>query len=102
MSSEQAVIVEFQYGLDDLDPLFALEEKLHQAIADADVGEYDGNEIATDLSDGSIYMYGPDADALHATVLPHLAATPFMKGAVCTRRYGDAVNLDAKEVRTVI
>jgi hypothetical protein len=102
MTSEQAVIVEFQYGLDDLDPLFALEEKLHKAIADADAGEYDGNEIATDLSDGSIYMYGPDADVLHAIVMPHLAATPFMKGAVCTRRYGDAGDFDAKEVQTVI
>src|SRR5512143_2371963 len=59
--SEQAVIVEFQYGSTDLGPLFALEDELIAAIEAAEVGDYDGNEVATDGSDGSLYMYGPDA-----------------------------------------
>ena len=89
MAIEQAVIVEFKYGLSNLEALFDLEEKLHQAIETADVGEYDGNAVATDLSDGTLYMYGP-------------SAAPFMRGALCTRRYGDAGDLDVREVRTVI
>lgn len=37
---EQAVIVHFQYGLPDLQPLFALEHRLESAINSAGVGEY--------------------------------------------------------------
>jgi hypothetical protein len=102
MPAEQAVIVKFKYGLDDLDPLFALEEKLEEAIGAANVGEYDGHDIAVDLSDGGLYMYGTDADALLAVILPHLRAATFMKGAICTRRYGDVADPSAKEVKSLI
>ena len=54
----------------------------------ARVGEYDGDEIAVDLSDGSLYMYGPTGDALFAAVKPVLESANFMKGAVVTVRYG--------------
>ena len=86
--SEQAVIVRFEYGSTDLTRLFALEEQLEQAIRAAAVGEFDGNEVAADGSDGSLYMYGPDADALFAAVRPTLEATAFMSGARVTLRYG--------------
>src|SRR4030095_10580558 len=56
---EHAVIVYFQYGSTDLSRLTALEEEISQAIAAAGVGEFDGNEVATDGSDGFLYMYGP-------------------------------------------
>ena len=49
---EQALIVHFGYGDTDLSPLFALEKKLESAISEAGVGEYDGNEMATEGSDG--------------------------------------------------
>ncbi len=45
---EHAVIVYFQYGSTDLQRLFDLEKKLEQAISEAGVGEFDGNEIAQD------------------------------------------------------
>lgn len=86
--SEHAVIVHFQYGSTDLDPLFALEEELEQAIESNEVGEFDGNEVATDGSDGYLYMYGPDADALFAIVKPILESSSFMKGAIARLRYG--------------
>lgn len=63
---EQAVIVHFDFAADSLEPLHDFEEQLEAAIAEAEVGEYDGHEIAVDLSDGTLYMYGPDADALFA------------------------------------
>lgn len=100
--AEQALIARFKYGQHDLEPLFALEDRLSAAIELANVGEFDGNEIATDLSDGTLYMYGPDADALFTVVLPILKATAFLSGAEIVRRYGDAQDVSAREVRTTI
>ena len=85
---EHAVIVHFDYGATDLQPLFALENRLERALASAKAGEFDGNEVATDGSDGYLYMYGPDADRLFAAVLPVLESSDFMEGAVVTKRYG--------------
>ena len=85
---QHAVTVWFTYGSTDLSRLFALGERLEQAIVSAGVGEFDGNEIATDGSDGSLYMYGPDADALFAVIRPILEATEFTRGARVTLRYG--------------
>lgn len=85
---EQAVIVTFRYGLPDLAPLRDVEEQLKIALADGDVGEYDGDEMAVDLSDGSLYLYGPDADRLFAAIRSILEAAPFMWGASVKLRYG--------------
>jgi hypothetical protein len=86
--SEQAVIVKFQYGLADLGPLREVEHKIDNAIREAGVGEYDGEEIAVNLSDGVLYMYGPDADRLFAVVRGILESAQFLRGAVVTVRYG--------------
>lgn len=89
---EHAVIVHFQYGSTDLSRLFQLEEKLEAAIAAANAGEFDGNEVATDGTDGFLYMYGPDADRLFEAIRPVLEAAPFMKGATAKKRYGPPVD----------
>jgi hypothetical protein len=86
--SEHAVIVHFHYGSTDLSRLFALEQEIEEAIAAAGVGEFDGNEVAADGSDGSLYMYGPDADALFAAVRGRLEAADFLRGARVKLRYG--------------
>jgi hypothetical protein len=85
---EHAVIVHFNYGQPSLDPLFTLEDRLREAISQADAGEYDGHEIAMDLSDGSLYMYGPDAYKLYSTVEPILVDASFMIGASARLRFG--------------
>ena len=85
---EHAVIVKFRYGSTDLTRLFALEERLEAAIASANVGEFDGDEVATDGSDGVLYMYGPDADRLFAVVRPILESVQFMNNASVRVRYG--------------
>ena len=96
---EHAVIVNFSYGSTDLSRLFELEGRLEEAIAAAEAGEYDGNEIAADGSDGTLYMYGPDGDRLFQAVEPILKATPFMNGAKVTVRYGPpADGVPEKEV----
>jgi hypothetical protein len=87
---EHAVLVRFQYGSTDLSAVFALEVGLERAISAAQVGEFDGNEIATDGRDGTLFMYGPDADALFAVVRPLLEGAPLMSGAIVTLRYGPA------------
>jgi hypothetical protein len=99
--NEHAVIVTFAYGgSTDLDPLFALERQLESTIAAARAGEYDGNEVAVDGSDGTLYMYGPDADKLFAAVRATLEACSFMKGAVVKLRYGPpADGVVEREVR---
>jgi len=85
---DHAVIVHFQYGSTDLWRLFALEDELERAIVAAGAGEFDGNEVAADGSDGYLYMYGPDADRLFAAVRPALEASAFMRGARVQLRYG--------------
>lgn len=85
---EHAVIIDFKYGKGDMDELFAVENLLEAAISEANAGEYDGNEIAVDGSDGTLYMYGPDADRLFDVIEPILREIPFMKGARVQKRYG--------------
>jgi hypothetical protein len=44
-------------------------------------------------------MYGPDADALFAAVEPILRESPLAVGGHAIKRYGKAVDPDAKNVR---
>ena len=78
---EQAVIVSFQYGLTDLKPLFALEDKLESAINNAGAGVLDGDEVASDGRDGCIYMYGENADRLFEVIKPVLASAAIMRAS---------------------
>ena len=98
---QHAVIINFNYYLPDLDPLFALEEKLEAAIEEAGTGEFDGNEVAVDGGDARLYMYGPDADKLFASVEPVLKTSALMKGANATLRYGPAADDVREVVRTI-
>jgi len=87
-NSEHAVIVSFLYGLEDLDPLHRLEAELRKSIDKNSLGEYDGHEIALDYSDGTLYMYGFNAETLFKTVQPILEKAEFMKGANVKMRFG--------------
>ena len=99
-TSEQAVIVEFDYGNKDWTRFFEFEKTFEAAIADSGLGDYDGNELATDGSDGSMYIYGPDADKLFAFVKPRLLSASFLKNVRVTLRYGAANDPHAREVHT--
>jgi hypothetical protein len=85
---EHAVIITFDYGIEELDDLFELESKLRNAIELKQVGEYDGHEIAMDSSDGTLYMYGPNAEVLFKCIKPILDETGFMRGAIAQLRFG--------------
>ena len=86
--SEHAVIIHFTYGSSDLTPLFALEDKLQSLLEDSAVGEYDGNDIAADTSDGYLYMYGSSANDVYDVIKATLEETDFMAGATVKLRYG--------------
>lgn len=53
---EYAVLVHFAQGNTDLSRLFVLEERPEEVIAAARAGELDGNEVATDGSEGTLYL----------------------------------------------
>jgi hypothetical protein len=86
--SEHAVIVKFDYGSTDLGPLFELEDQLEAVLEGSELGEYDGHEIAVDGSDGLLFLYGPDADALYGEIKKTLIESESIKNAVATLRYG--------------
>lgn len=96
-----SLIVEFAQQGVDLEALFALEERLARAIAEEQVGEYDGNEIAVDGGTSSLFMVGPDANALFAVVEPILRSSAIMRGATIRVRYGPPSDLSV-ETRHVI
>lgn len=85
---EQAIIIHFLYGSTDLSTLYALEDRLEEAIARTRTGRLDGHEIAKDGRDGYLYLYGPDADELFSAIKSTLEETSFLKGAEVTKRYG--------------
>ena len=100
--AEHAVVVTFTYAGANPDPLFALEDRLREAIDAGGVGEFDGNELASDLSDGTLYMYGPDAEALFKVVRPLLAEAECFRTAAATLRFGppaDGVPERTEEIR---
>jgi hypothetical protein len=99
--ANHAVIIQFfgfaeKFWTDDedeeegksLDPLYALEDELIAALDGKNVGELDGHEIAIDGSDGTLFLYGPDADALFAAIQPVLKSSPVTQGGNATLRYG--------------
>jgi hypothetical protein len=96
VAAEQSVIVVFykfgeKFWTDEsrpLDPLFDLEDQLLAALEGKNVGELDGHEIAVDGSDGFLFLYGPDADALYAVIEPVLRASQVTQGGNATLRYG--------------
>ena len=88
---EHAVIIHFDYGIDGMDSLYQLADKLKSIIEQNHLGEYDGHEIATDYSDGIFYMYGPNAESLFNEVKETIEHTDFMKGAKANLRFGPPV-----------
>jgi hypothetical protein len=98
---EHAVTIAFQYGIQELAPLHELEDKLEELLSDKGVGECDGHEIATDYSDGFLYLYGPNAENLFKVIQPLLESTNFTKGAVATLRFGPPED-GVKEIELII
>lgn len=85
---EHAVIVQFDYGIEGMEELYKLRDRLESIIEENQLGEYDGHEMATDYSDGFLYMYGPNAETLFNGIKDTLEQADFMNGAKAKLRFG--------------
>ncbi|WP_047414196.1 hypothetical protein [Cellulophaga sp. Hel_I_12] len=85
---EHAVIIHFNYGIEGMEKIYELRDKLKNIIEKNNLGDYDGHEIATDYSDGFLYMYGPNAETLFNGIKSTLEKTDFLNGAKAKLRFG--------------
>lgn len=88
MFDYQSVVIYFNYGLKNDEPFYELSGKLRSLVDTSGLGVFDGHEIAMNNSDGSFYIYGPDAKKLYELVKDTLIKTPFMHGAEVELRLG--------------
>ncbi len=84
-------------SFEELEALLALQEQMAEAIENAAAGEFDGDEFGE--GECVLYMYGPDADRLFAAIEPLLKSCPLAFGGYAVKRYGEASDPDAREVR---
>lgn len=100
---EHAVIVHLrlsddQFGAEsEREAIFYLEDLLVDAIDNAGLGEFDGNEFGG--GECTLYMYGRDADRMFNAISPILASTRLSRGGHAVKRYGPATDPLAMEVR---
>ena len=91
-NKKQGVIIYFNYGHENLESLHELESKLRILLYNSGTGELDGHQMALDLLDGFLYLYGDSAEELFKTIKPALLATPFMRKAEINLRFGVSGN----------
>ena len=91
---EHAVLIRITSLTDPNSGLDLIEDPIIEAIESAGVGEFDGNEIGPDGA--TLYMYGPDADALWSAVDSAVSGTGLGSGSHAIKRYGPP---GAREVR---
>jgi hypothetical protein len=77
--------------------VFDVEDRLIEAIDGARVGEFDGNLMGP--GEVELYAYGPDADKLFGVMEPILRSVALKEGSYALKRYGEAGDPDAREVR---
>ena len=85
---EHAVIIYFNNGIKGMDEIYELSDELRTIIEKNNLGEFDGHEVAIDNSDGSLYMYGPNAELLFKGIKSTLEKTRFLNGAEAVLRFG--------------
>lgn len=86
VDDEQAVLIRITELSDRDAGLDVVEDPIIEAIGRAGVGEFDGNEVGPDGA--TLYMYGPDADALWAAIEPEVRRAPLGAGSHALCRYG--------------
>ena len=100
---EHAVIVHLKlsdgkFGTsDEQETIGELQDEIADAIDEANAGEFDGDEFGQ--GECVLFMYGSDADVLFAAVKPVLEASPCAKSGYAIKRYGEASDPKAREVK---
>ena len=88
INDQHAVIINFNYEYEELDPLHELENRLLDLLTDPEVGYYDGHEVGLDSPDGTLFFYGPNAEKLFKAVKQELESTDFLQGATAQLFFG--------------
>jgi hypothetical protein len=89
---DDAVIVHFKLSDDkfgsseERDRVHRFTDKLAALVQEHRAGEFDGDEFGN--GEGTLFMYGPDADRLLECVLPALKTWEPLKGGYLIKRYG--------------
>jgi hypothetical protein len=83
--------------MEALDMLLALEGQLRHAIEGTGVGEVDGHEIALDDTEGSLWVYGPDARAMLKSALPIVCLSRLAPGGRVILRHGASTEAAQEE-----
>lgn len=87
---EHAVIVRFRRSAGELSKIFDVELELALALAKSGTGWYEGHELTADRTSGHLFMYGPNADELLATIRPALERAAGIHDIVALLRYGES------------
>ncbi len=101
--AEQAVLVYFNlsdmgFGTEEeREAIRELSDRIEQEVEREGVGEFDGDEFGGGQC--TLFMYGPDADALFAAIEQILRESPLTRGAHVIKRYGEVLDPGAKKVR---
>ena len=100
---EHAVVVylklsDAKFGTpEDRASIHRLSASLESAINTAAVGDFDGDEFGK--GECALFMYGPDADRLFATIEPIVRASRHAQGARAIKRYGPAQDPSSRRVQ---
>lgn len=97
LDENQLVVIQFFYGIEDLDELHQLEKQLHSIISGGALGKYEGHEISMDFGDGYLYFNGKNAEHLFQSIKPVLEEHYFMDKSIATLRSGSFENPAAEE-----
>lgn len=89
---EHAVIISFWYGKESDEEFYDMTLALNDFMEDAVVGRYDGHEINVDNTDGTLFFYGKNAEALYKYIQPELLKYDFLLGAEVYLRFGGMDN----------
>lgn len=74
-----------------------LQDQLSRSIEDANIGEFDGDLVGK--GEHLFFMYGPDANRLFEVIEPILKSSPSAAGGYAVKRYGEAGDPNAQEIR---
>lgn len=85
-SFENWICVHFEYGKENLDEMFAAQEQLERIVNTSGLGEVDGNEIAPDLSNGSLWIICSDIKKVLVLIKPTVLSKDFLKVTAITKR----------------
>lgn len=83
---EQSLIVSFKYLADDINPLFTLSKELENILSSNNIGELDGNEVDTDLTEGTLFFYGDNAEQIKEAIQSTLLNSPIIEQITIKKR----------------